>query len=51
MTRYSQEFKDQAVKLSDDFGLKKAADQLGISVNTLACCHAFVLATKKEENA
>ena len=30
MTRYSQAFKDQAVKLSDDFGLKKAAEQLGI---------------------
>ena len=37
MTRYSQEFKDQAVKLSEDVGVKKAADQLGISVNTLAC--------------
>ena len=61
MTRYSQVFKDQAVKLSDYFGLKKAAEQLGIftkhacvlsrlRVVTLACCHACVLATKKEEN-
>ena len=37
MVRYSQEFKDQAVKLSDDVGVKKAAGQLGVSVNTLSC--------------
>ena len=36
MMRYSEEFKDQAVKLSDEIGVKKAAGQLGVSVNTLS---------------
>ena len=36
MKKYSQEFKDQAVKLSDDVGVKKAAEQLGVSLNTLS---------------
>ena len=36
MKNYSQEFKDQAVKLSEDVGVKKAAEQLGVSINTLS---------------
>lgn len=28
--KYSKEFKEEALKLSDEIGLKKAAQQLGI---------------------
>lgn len=33
---YSKEFKEEALKLSDEIGLKKAAAQLGIKYYTLA---------------
>ena len=33
---YSKEFKDEALKLSDEIGIKKAAEQLGLKYNTLA---------------
>ena len=36
MTRYSKEFKEEALKLSDEIGNKKAASQLGIPYYTLA---------------
>lgn len=36
MTRYSKEFKDEALKLSDEIGVKKAAAQLGIKYYTIA---------------
>ena len=36
MTRYSKEFKEQAMRLSDEIGVKKAASQLGIPYYTLA---------------
>ena len=36
MTQYSKEFKEQAIKLSDDIGLKKASEQLGINYGTLS---------------
>lgn len=36
MTRYNKEFKEQALKLSDEIGLKKAAAQLGLCYNTLS---------------
>ncbi|QEN04199.1 transposase [Thiospirochaeta perfilievii] len=36
MTTYSKEFKDQALKLSDEIGLKKASDQLGVKYSTLS---------------
>ena len=29
--------------------MEKAAEQLGISVNALACCHACILAAKKKK--
>ena len=32
MKRYSKEFKEEALKLSDEIGVKKAAQQLGIAV-------------------
>ena len=34
--QYSKEFKEQALKLSDEIGTKKAAQQLGIPYCTLA---------------
>ena len=36
MTRYTKEFREQAVKLSDEIGLKKASEQLGLSYFTLS---------------
>jgi len=36
MTTYNKEFRDQALKLSDDMGLKKASDQLGVKYSTLS---------------
>lgn len=33
--RYDKEFKEQALKLSDEVGVKKAAEQLGIKYHTL----------------
>ena len=34
--RYDREFKEEAVRLSDEVGVKKAAEQLGISYYTLS---------------
>lgn len=36
MKKYSKEFKEEALKLSDEIGLKKAASQLGLQYYTLA---------------
>ena len=36
MSIYSKEFKEEAIKLSDEIGNKKAAAQLGIPYYTLA---------------
>ena len=36
MKHYSKEFKAEALKLSDEIGVKKAAQQLGIAYYTLA---------------
>jgi transposase len=36
MKRYDKEFREQALKLSDEVGIKKAAEQLGIVYGTLA---------------
>ncbi len=36
MKHYSKEFKEEALKLSDEIGLKKAAQQLGVAYYTLA---------------
>ena len=33
---YEKSFKEEAVRLSDEIGVKNAAEQLGISYNTLA---------------
>ena len=36
MKHYSKEFKEEALKLSDGLGVKKAAQQLGVAYCTLA---------------
>ena len=36
MTKYSDEFKKEAIRLSDEIGNKRAAEQLGIPYYTLA---------------
>ena len=36
MAKYSREFKEEALKLSDEIGGKKAASQLGLPYYTLA---------------
>lgn len=36
MSKYSKEFKEEALKLSDEIGVKKAALQLGLQYYTLA---------------
>ena len=36
MAKYSKEFKEEALKLSDKIGVKKAAAQLGLQYFTLA---------------
>ncbi|MEA4832989.1 MAG: transposase [Oscillospiraceae bacterium] len=36
MKKYSKEFREEALKLSDGIGVKKAASQLGIQYYTLA---------------
>ncbi len=36
MARYSKEFKAEALKLSDELGVKKAASRLGLPYYTLA---------------
>ena len=36
MSKYSKEFKEEAIRLSDEIGNKKAAAQLGIPYYTLA---------------
>lgn len=36
MKRYSKAFREEALKLSDDIGVKKAAAQLGVQYYTIA---------------
>lgn len=36
MTRYSKDFREQALKLSDEIGTKKASQQLGVLYGTIA---------------
>ena len=36
MTKYSKKFKEEALKLSDEIGVKKVTAQLGLQYFTLA---------------
>ena len=60
MKRYTKEFREQALRLSDDIGVKKAAEQLGVIYGTLAdwrkqrtrqAKKPEVLMTKEEQKA
>ena len=35
MSQYTKEFREQAILLSDEIGVKKAAEQLGVVYSTL----------------
>ena len=37
MRKYSKEFKEEVLKLSDEIGVKKASEQLGIKYQTISC--------------
>ena len=37
MRKYSKEFKEEALKLSDEIGVKKTSEQLGIQYYTISC--------------
>ena len=52
MKRYDQNFKTEALKLSDDIGVKKACEQLNVNYGTLAGWRKQrVKKNKKEKNA
>ena len=48
MKTYSKDFKEEAVRLSDEVGVKEAAKQLGIPYYTLADWRAIRKEKKKE---
>ena len=37
MRKYSKEFKEEALKLSDEIGVKKTSEQLGILYYIISC--------------
>ena len=49
MQMYSKEFKAEALKLSDEIGIKKASAQLGVHYNTIADWRKLRKCRKKEE--
>ena len=49
MTRYTKDFREQAIKLSDEVGVKKAAEQLGVIYSTLADWRKRRSDTKKSD--
>lgn len=51
MKRYSKEFKAEALRLSDEIGVKKASTQLGVPYNTIADWRKLRKRRKKEEAA
>ena len=38
MTQYTKEFREQAILLSDEIGVKKAAEQLGVVYSCRCRC-------------
>lgn len=48
MKRYDQNFKDEALKLSDDIGVKKACEQLNLTYGTLAGWRKLRVKASKE---
>lgn len=49
MKRYDQNFKDEALKLSDDIGIKKACEQLNLNYGTLAGWRKLRIKKRKPE--
>jgi transposase len=50
MKRYEQNFKNEALKLSDDIGVKKACEQLNLNYGTLTGWRKQRVKKNKEEN-
>lgn len=51
MTQYTKEFREQAILLSDEIGVKKAAEQLGVVYSTLVDWRKLRNSMKKEKAA
>ena len=51
MVKYNKEFKEQALLLSDEIGVKKAAEQLGISYYTISDWRKVRSRKAKEERS
>lgn len=49
MTQYTKEFREQAILLSDEIGVKKAAEQLGVVYSTLVDWRKRRNSMKKEK--
>lgn len=49
MIQYTKEFREQAILLSDEIGVKKAAEQLGVVYNTLVDWRKKRNSMKKEK--
>lgn len=49
MKRYDQDFKTEALKLSDEIGVKKACEQLNVNYGTLAGWRKRRVKKNKEE--
>lgn len=51
MKRYEKEFREQALELSDEVGVKKASEQLGVVYGTLADWRKQRARNNKKEGA
>ena len=51
MTQYTKEFREQAILLSDEIGVKKASEQLGVVYSTLVDWRKRRNSMKKEKAA
>ena len=51
MAQYTKEFREQAILLSDEIGVKKAAEQLGVIYSTLVDWRKRRNSMKKEKAA
>ena len=51
MTQYTKEFREQAILLSDEIGVKMAAEQLGVVYSTLVDWRKLRNSMKKEKAA
>ena len=49
MTQYTKEFREQAILLSDEIGVKKSAEQLGVVYSTLVDWRKIRSTMRKEK--